>query len=346
MRRLAHDERGAMAVAIGVLVIVLLPLGAVVIDAGLVFQERRELQNGADAGVLAYAYHCARTKQCDPATGKGIADEYVPANALDGTAEALSASYNTVTRTARVEARSHDGDQARISLIVAQLFGMDSATVHAAAEARITGVHTARTIPLTVCSSVWSEYTGGDPQTGLGYELPTDQIYLRYTSAENPDRLEEHERCDSYPGGFGWLTANSDCEVTSHVNGAFQGSPGNNPNPSGDCASGTLRNLLIDAVDNGTELLIPIFLPPGIGTGTSGTYTIIGFGAFIPDGFYIANFPQISEPNRRYMLDPSEEDCRNPISCLKGSFVDFVPIDAFGSDAVGEFGARTVRLTK
>ena len=59
LRLLRHDERGVVAVIVGLLIgTVLLGLGALVIDVGQLYQERAELQSGADAAANAVAKSC------------------------------------------------------------------------------------------------------------------------------------------------------------------------------------------------------------------------------------------------------------------------------------------------
>ena len=55
-----HDE-GAVTMIVAVVLAggVLLGMAALTVDVGLIHAERRELQNGADAGALAVAQQCA-----------------------------------------------------------------------------------------------------------------------------------------------------------------------------------------------------------------------------------------------------------------------------------------------
>jgi Flp pilus assembly protein TadG len=61
LRLLGRDDRGAIGVLIAVLLAggVLLGMGALTIDVGQIYQNRAELQNGADAAALAIATQCA-----------------------------------------------------------------------------------------------------------------------------------------------------------------------------------------------------------------------------------------------------------------------------------------------
>ena len=60
LRLLGKDDRGAIGILIAVLIGggVLLGMAALVVDVGQIYQNRAELQNGADAGALAVARQC------------------------------------------------------------------------------------------------------------------------------------------------------------------------------------------------------------------------------------------------------------------------------------------------
>src|SRR3954454_16226485 len=92
MRLLGVDDRGAIGVLIGMLLGsgVLLGMAALTIDVGTLYQERAELQNGADAGSIAVAKTCVPTASnqnavCDARTvDPGAAPKYANLNSKDG----------------------------------------------------------------------------------------------------------------------------------------------------------------------------------------------------------------------------------------------------------------------
>lgn len=89
MRR--ADEGGAVAVLVAVMMVVLLGMGAIVVDVGGLFQNRRELQNGADAAALAIAQDCGGKTlvACMALPGlQSTASTYAGANSATGTASA------------------------------------------------------------------------------------------------------------------------------------------------------------------------------------------------------------------------------------------------------------------
>ena len=75
-----RDERGATLLIVAILTVVILGMTALVVDLGALHQERRELQNGADAAALAVARDCI---DGDCKTGAAAAATYANANAGD-----------------------------------------------------------------------------------------------------------------------------------------------------------------------------------------------------------------------------------------------------------------------
>jgi Flp pilus assembly protein TadG len=75
-----HD-RGATLVLFAMLITVLVGSGALVIDIGQLYSERRQLQNGADAAAFAVVTSCVSTANC--ADYQNTAQEYANLNARD-----------------------------------------------------------------------------------------------------------------------------------------------------------------------------------------------------------------------------------------------------------------------
>ena len=86
LRLLGRDERGAVGVLVGLLLgTVLLGLGALVIDVGQLYQERSQLQSGADAAATAVAKSCV-LGTCTNSSATTTAVTYAGENASDSTA--------------------------------------------------------------------------------------------------------------------------------------------------------------------------------------------------------------------------------------------------------------------
>lgn len=85
------DDRGAVAALVAVLLAggVLLGMSALVVDVGLLYAEREQLQSGADAASIAVAKVClAGDNRCTSSKMSTLADEYASANAKDNLANA------------------------------------------------------------------------------------------------------------------------------------------------------------------------------------------------------------------------------------------------------------------
>lgn len=82
MPRVTRDD-GAVAVLVALLAIALFAMGALVIDLGALYAERRELQNGADAAALAIGEACGAGACPTPAQARSQAVALADRNALD-----------------------------------------------------------------------------------------------------------------------------------------------------------------------------------------------------------------------------------------------------------------------
>ena len=80
-RHQQQTDRGAILPLVAISMVVLLGMGAMVIDVGHLYAERRQLQNGADAAALAVAQSCAQGN-CGPYTS--MAQDYANLSARDG----------------------------------------------------------------------------------------------------------------------------------------------------------------------------------------------------------------------------------------------------------------------
>lgn len=92
----AERDRGAVMLWFAASVVVSLGMGALVIDMGALWTERRQLQNGADAAALAVGIECAGGPcVSDP---RGVAQQYATANVNDRSASVDSLCVKAVDR--------------------------------------------------------------------------------------------------------------------------------------------------------------------------------------------------------------------------------------------------------
>ena len=100
MRRL-KSERGGVAVFVAILLVVVFGMGALVVDVGQIYWERRQLQTGAEAAALAVAQDCVDgVLSCD-GVGTDVlataAQPYADLNSADGRSEVAGELLDGVT---------------------------------------------------------------------------------------------------------------------------------------------------------------------------------------------------------------------------------------------------------
>jgi len=102
MTRVRCGDRGAVGIFTAIVVIVLFGFMGLAVDVGAMYDERRQLANGADAAVLAIAEDCAlEVISCDRDTANVIAAGFASAS---GRSKPRSSSPSTVTNR---PSRSH-----------------------------------------------------------------------------------------------------------------------------------------------------------------------------------------------------------------------------------------------
>lgn len=341
------DDRGATAVLVAFLIVVLVGIAAYVIDVSALHQERRELQNGADAAALAVAWDCALDANCGDEYA--TADSYVDANANDLDSNVLPGNItfpaaNQVTvkaTTADNDGDDVDGDNTTVDFYFAPIFGANGATVSAEATAAWGVPNSATTFPITISLCEWDDFLAtnggfsqGPPFSGAPWVLefltsnnqgnpnagPGDCAAVAGQDTDGDNRLE---------GGFGWLQ-NSNCEAQITADGWIGSKPGNGV-PNGCDLSGDLL---------GQTIMIPIFddvwdtkdpgAAPCTGPGDK-CYHIYGFAAFYVDGF-------------RFPGNSTNPPCNPPKTCLGGYFTNFVFSNPGGTVGGPELGANVVYL--
>ncbi|MET7276858.1 pilus assembly protein TadG-related protein [Kribbella sp. NPDC005582] len=355
LRLLGSDDRGAFGVLVASLLGtgVLLGMAALVIDVGMLYQERAELQNGADAGSIAVAKSCVVGPSCTP----GSAGTYANLNAKDGvsavtlvcghdlkgglpgcpgssgtlldcpTAPASGTNYvdvHTATRTT--------GGSSLLppvfSRAVAGKSSYQGSTVLACARAMWgPALQTAKSLAITLSLCAWTQATGGTPPV-FGTDV---RIFVRDApSAPTCAGL-------SRPGEFGWLSESGPC--TADIDLTASGyAAGNDP---GKNISKACQDAITSYVANKTPIFLPIF-DTTTGTGSGATYHMVGLAAFVLTGYSNLN------PLKDAIPAPfSKADCPNgktTPSCLFGHFTQaLVPVTTtIGSGTY--FGATAIKL--
>ena len=331
-----RDDRGVVLVWVAMSLVVLLGMGALVIDVGALYQERRELQNGADAAALAVAKDCAEGDCLDE---MATAEYYASENAKDGESAVplvcgdgpgliacpdLPPEAEGAAGWVRVDTSTlKPGGGTQVEFVLAPV--LDAAnvgqTVNATAVAAWGPAGGATTIPMIFSECEYIEAGGdvrGDPPV-----FPEGEITIYLHSSEQAGICGAGPAGADLPGGFGWL-ANDDCEVTITSDDTVSVDTGNDV-PNG-CDPAAWQDAIV---------VIPIF-DSASGTGAGGEYHIAGFV-----GFHVTAY---RFPGERW---PAGFDCPEAPggsgACIRGYFTETtIPDGGFGGGT--DYGARIVKM--
>jgi hypothetical protein len=323
---------------VSAMMVVLLGMGALVIDVGQLYSERRELQNGADAAALAVAQDCAGGDCLDETT---TADHYADENANDdasnidrvcGSGPGLTpcpspppgtdgvTGWVAVSTSTDNPANPSNADE--VDFVLAPILGDEGGTVHATAVAAWGPVGRATTIPLILSKCEFQDELGGVIEEGT---LPagTNYVYFHDTTDAGTCPAGPSGADDPISGGFGWL-ANSECEVTVSADGWVEDKTGNGV-PNG-CETSDWRN---------TEVLIPIYDGTNGLTGSNGEYHVAWFAGFRILGY---RFPGNEWDNGF----PCGDKPKGGTTYLCGEFTTITTTGEIGSGP--DYGARVVQM--
>ena len=323
MRRLIHrrDERGATAVIVSIMLVVLVGFGALAVDVGALWWDKKQLQNGADAAALALAQSCAQGA-CE-ADETGMARQYATDNKLDHLVEEVVVSHPS-TSSVRVEVantRQH---------WLAPVIGIDSSTIPASATAAWGGIGAATVLPLTI------KMCNGNPVVGQQLHIVVREHGAQSTSDEPCDDEKNYEGAPGHyaPGNWGWLTPDGDCLVETEADGWTRGH--NNPNlPTGYGCEEKLKTL-----HEQDHVLLPIF-DDTRGTGSGAEFRLIGYVSLRVTAFCLDH---TKHSGLSANVGEGTPQCQNNNDkWILGEFVEFVDL---GAQIGGpDYGSTTVQLT-
>lgn len=349
-----HPDQGGIAVITAIVVAsgLLLGVGALVIDAGLMLAEREELQTGADAAAVRVAQECASVPaSCGGALGQSLAADYANRNASDGAAGVTlvcgrggllaPCSQPAPGRSDCVGPAPRSGNYAEVRIHTrlpnggtllppafgaAVVDGYDGVTIRTCARAAW-GAPSTASLSVTLSACEWLSYTQG----GNSFpQPPTDKVIYLHASRDTGVCQPAGPSGADAPGGFGWLDDGSDngCETPVATDGTYPADPGNGIPRQCEAVLTRLR-------DSAQPTLIPVFRSVS-GTGENTAYTLLGFAAFVVTGWHLPGFTQPSTLTGR-------EPCKQSDSCLSGYFTRAL-VAAPGPVGGPDLGAVVVTL--
>jgi len=313
MRRLTRlrpdDDRGAVAVIVSLLMVVLFGFGAISVDVGALYAEKRQLQNGADAAALAVAQDC-----CDSCSNaNSIAQGIAPKNVNDGVASVDPVQFPSAG-TVRVQVR------ATVQNSFASVLGINTSEVAARAQAACTAVSKGPAkLPLAVSICAFRAYTDDDDHPTRGRD---QSIEREIPNSTNPDGTGDHRyeednsalcprgAANTQPQDFVWLRHDSgQCKSTIEVSREYLSNTASNPLQN--CTS-------VDFAEYQTkELLLPVF-DRKKSSGSSTSVRILGFAAFKVTGYYFSA--------TNYWGDIT--GCQRTQPCIRGHFLKMTGVPA------------------
>lgn len=347
MQRLMREgDDGAVAVVVAVMLVALVGVGALVLDIGSLYAERRQLQNASDASALAVAQDCPTTTLCDTSTSAtGLAGRYANANSNDGTSTvtevcgvganlspcspsspagswdcralpsgALSSAPYVQTRTRTLRSGSN-----LMAPILGQVLDPSYAGTEVRACARVSWGSPSSTqsaLPVAISQCEWQNatasgttYAPSPPYTSTGYPTSSEKIlYLHNTTGAS--NCPAGPSGSDLPGGFGWLESSTCAAVIT--DGWVDDDTGVSVN--NDC-----KGIVDDLV--GTIIHLPVFVETNGLSGSNGSYRVESFAAFYLSGYALP----AAQPNKVKSVATNSHLCTGSDKCLYGWFVNAPP---------------------
>lgn len=340
----------------------LMGASAIVVDAGQLYVERSEVQNGADAAAVAIARACAKA----PATcgsqsttaasyaNRNAKDEHTKVTLICGHGTGLNpCPTDSATNLTACIGGKPSGDYVEVhtatenadgSTLLPGTFakamagesGYNGTSVGACARAAAGAPASIDGAAVTMSYCAWQAVTAAG--TKLWSQFPTNPpvsyegvIYLHGThSGAASDNCAPGNSGWQAPGGFGWLDESGPCTAKVDTSGTYGGDTG--VSPSQNCAI-----YLQNRISNKTVMWMPVF--DGVqGTGQNTVFRLRGVSGFVLTGYALPGFQTKSTLTGTYPCNGSDK-------CLSGYFVSGLSPTATGlSNSVPDYGVRTVAL--
>lgn len=309
-----HDDpgcdRGAILVWFAVSIVTLIGSGALVVDVGALYHERRQLQNGADSAALAVAVDCANATCVDV---QATAQAYANANAVDGAtaidevcgqgpgltacatppAGSTDVPYHVQVRTStRNPSNTRHPDQVQFHLAPVLSAAQVGATVHARTTVAWGALGSSDIVPLAISLCAFQQ-SGGIVAADGSLTFPRTQVTVIFYDPTTSSSEQSTGDCfgpggQTVPGGFGWLAPTSPCQANIVLQPGGVLVPGD-PGKSFEQTCKTQFETWASPGDDET-FIIPLFDQATL-TGSNSLYRVIALASFDVCGF---RFPGIS----------------------------------------------------
>ncbi|WP_427174690.1 pilus assembly protein TadG-related protein [Arthrobacter sp. 92] len=337
MRSRNDGESGAVAIIVALVLVVLLGFAAMAVDAGMLYAEKAQVQNGSDAAALAVAQKCAANPaDTNCSTTSAVAADVANKNANDGLNNIKSIALDLSNRkvTVSVGSQQSGGSANTVSLFFARALGIPSTQLYTSSTVKW-GSPVKGIAPFPITVSI-CQVRG---QTGV-----MQLLQLHGTSTANPS-------CNYGPsgaavdGGFGGLKQDTGvCGATIDISTSEAGGDtGNNPPPyCQDTLNGWAANM---TAGKDVIVLLPIFNSV-TGTGTGAIFGLTTFAAFKVAGWKFGPTGLPYTFRNRSPDVPAALECREPCRGIIGTFVKYVSLaNGYTLGPVNPDGATVVAFS-
>jgi Flp pilus assembly protein TadG len=265
--RRADDERGAVAIIVAVCAIVLFGFAAYAIDAGNLWQTRRNMVTATDAAALASA-----ADYSVGSNGCSSAASFVSLNRADATMDSCSVSGGATTDAGHTTVRAGTN----VEYTFAGVFGLTNKQVHSATTAEWgipSGANGLRPFGLCLHANAQLQSWLNLPAGPTG---PSSTIRITYGKSQ-PDACGSN-----VPGNWGVQDfdggANSTSDTKEWTRNGYPGTVSIGANIPGDTGafSNSLNSELSYLRSSGEFFALPIF-DTAAGNGSNSTFHIVAF---------------------------------------------------------------------
>jgi Flp pilus assembly protein TadG len=309
-------ERGAVSVVVALLLVALLGFGAIAVDVGMLYAERTQLRNGADAAAVAIAQKCAKNaSDPDCSTTSTLARGLANGNANDGLSNIKSTALDKANRTVTVTVGAQEAGKApnMVSLFLARALGLNSTEVNAPSTVRW-GSPVKGTVVFPITVSICQ----------VRGQTDVMQLLRLHGTGANPGCFYGPSGA-AVEGGFGGLKQDpGQCgAVIDIAKSTAGGDTGNNAPPN---CEATLNGWAAD-MNAGKDVivLLPIFNAV-TGTGTNAVFGLTTFAAFKIAGWKVGNTGLPYTFRNRSPDVPAAFECKEPCRGIIGTFVKHVSL--------------------